>query len=374
MTAMSSRFFLRPPFTRRLAAFALAAGLAAATAVVALAPAASAPTAGAVRDGAPLAVVTVQPAAAGERSAYDGVVEAVRQTTLAAQVSGAVTEVAVKVGDRVRAGQVLVRLDARAAQQTAAAGDAQVRAAQASLELATRDFERQQQLARDNFISAAALERAQAQFRATQAELAAQVAGAGATRTQSEFFVLRAPYAGIVSEVPAVLGDMAMPGRALVTLYDPAALRVTAAVPQSAAVPAANGAVPVQVELPGLPRERAWIAPRSVQRLPAIDPSTHTQTLRLELPAAIEGVSPGQFARVWLPGAADAASQRVWLPASAVVRRAELTAVYVLRDDGALALRQVRLGRSANEQIEVLTGLLPGERVAVDALVATARR
>lgn len=369
---MSSHFSLPIPARWRAGAVVLAGGFAASL-LLGLKPAAAPASAAAPQDGAPLAALIVAPAAAGERNAYDGVVEAVRQTTLAAQVSGAVTEVAVKVGDRVRAGQVLVRLDARAAQQTAAAGDAQVRAAQASLELATRDFERQQQLARDQFISAAALERAQAQFRATQAEVAAQMAGAGAARTQSEFYVVRAPYGGIVSEVPAVLGDMAMPGRALVTVYDPAALRVTAAVPGSAALPAANGGT-MQVELPGLPRERAWLAPVRVQRLPAVDPSTHTQTLRLDLPTALDGVSPGQFARVWLPGSADAESQRVWLPASAVVRRAELNGVYVLRDDGAPVLRQVRLGRRSNEQVEILTGLLPGERVAVDALAATARR
>ena len=64
----------------------------------------------------------------------------------------------------------------------------------------------------------------------------------GAARTQTGFYVVRAPFAGVVSEVPVQLGDMAMPGRPLVTVYDPAALRVTAAVPQSVAQRLAAGA------------------------------------------------------------------------------------------------------------------------------------
>src|SRR4051812_19755937 len=69
---------------------------------------------------------------AGRSTSYDGVVEAVRQTVIAAQVPGAVVALNVAAGDRVQAGQVLLRLDARAAEQTAAAGAAQVRAAGAA--------------------------------------------------------------------------------------------------------------------------------------------------------------------------------------------------------------------------------------------------
>jgi multidrug resistance efflux pump len=130
---------------------------------------------------------------------------------------------------------VLVRLDARAAEQQAGAAAAQVQAARAAQEAATRELERQRQLFQKSYISQAALDRAEAQFKAAQAGAAAQLASAGAARTQSDFYSIKAPYDGIVADVAVVLGDMAMPGRPLLTLYDPAALRVTAAVPQSAA-------------------------------------------------------------------------------------------------------------------------------------------
>ena len=173
--------------------------------------------------------------AAGEATSFDGVVEAVRQTVLASQVAGSVVALDARAGSRVKAGQVLVRLDARAAEQQAGAAAAQVQAARATQEAATRELERQRQLFQKSYISQAALDRAEAQFKTAQAEAAAQLASAGAALTQSGFYSIKAPYDGIVADVAVVLGDMAMPGRPLLTLYDPAALRVTAAVPQSAA-------------------------------------------------------------------------------------------------------------------------------------------
>ena len=323
-----------------------------------------------------LATAAVQAVRSGQSTSFDGVVEAVRQTVIAAQVAGAVVALDVKVGDTVKAGQVLARIDARAADQNAAASDAQVRGARASLELATKDYERQKQLFQKNYISQAALERAQSQFSATQAQVAAQLAQAGATRTQSGFFVVKAPYAGIVSEVPVALGDMAMPGRPLLTLYDPAALRVTVAVPQSAAAGLAAQSA-IKVELPGLPAGREWLVPARVVVLPTVDPGTHTVQLRLELPSAPEDatagaspqVTPGLFARAWLP-ASGQGRVRLDVPAQAVVRRAEVTGVYVVGADGRPLLRQVRLGPAQAGSVEILSGVAAGERVALDPQAA----
>ncbi len=322
---------------------------------------------------AELPSVTVQARADATTLGFDGVVEAVRQTVVASQVAGAIVKLDVQVGDRVRAGQVLMRIDARAAEQNAAASDAQVRAARAALDVATKDFQRQQQLFQQNYISAAALDRADSAFKATQAQLQAQMAQAGAARTQSGLHVVTAPFAGVVSDVPVQLGDMAMPGRALATVYDPAALRITAAVPQSVAQRLLAGQVP-RAELPGLPGAAAWVTPLALQQLPTVDAATLSVELRATLPPALAGVVPGMFARLWLPvsgatgavsatGVAAAPASGLSVPLQAVVRRAELTAVYVLDAAGKPTLRQVRLGRSQGQQVEVLAGLMPGERV-----------
>jgi len=329
--------------------------------VISIAWAGDAPAVAAARPQV-LATAPVTLSAVADTSGFDGDVQAVRQTAIAAQVAGAVVSLDVKAGDAVKAGQILLRLDARAAEQTAAAGAAQVQAAVAAQEDASKDFERQKQLFRQSYISQAALDRAEAQYKAMHAQAAAQGAAAGAARTQSGFYVVKAPYEGVVSEVAIVLGDMAMPGRTLLTVYDPRALRVSVAVPQSAAARWIPGQA-IQVELPGTAAGR--VTPVRVQVLPTVDPATHTLELWLDLPAGLPGVTPGMFARAWLPvaGSADA---RLFVPARAVVRRAELRGVYVLGPDGRARLRQVRLGRLQDDTVEVLTGVSAGERVVLD--------
>lgn len=325
---------------------------------------------------ADLPTMTAQRASGTATAAFDGVVEAVRQTVVAAQVAGAVVQLDVKVGDRVKAGQLLLRLDARAADQAATASDAQVQAARASLDLASKDFERQQTLARQNFISASALERAEAEFKATRAQVNAQLAQAGGARTQTGWYTVRAPYAGVVAEVPVSLGDMAMPGRALVTVYDPTALRITAAVPQTVAAQLPAGQLP-KAELPGLPPAQQWPVPLRLQQLPTVDAATHTVQLRADLPVGLAGVAPGMFARLWLPlagGGAATAGGTLSVPQQAIVRRAEMTGLYVLDPQGKPLLRQVRLGRAEGDRVEVLSGLNAGERVVTDPQAAARTR
>jgi RND family efflux transporter MFP subunit len=333
-------------------------------ALLLLAAGGSAVAQGAAPTGLPTTTVRAGGAGAAA-SAYDGVVEAVRQTVVAAQVPGAVVALDVKAGDTVKAGQLLARIDARAAEQTASAAQAQLKSAQAMLEVATKDFERQQQLHAKQYISQAALERAESQYKATQAQAAALLAQAGAASTQSGLHVVRAPYAGVVAEVPVALGDMAMPGKPLLTLYEPGALRVSAAVPQSVlAAPPKQ----VKLEFPTLgaePRERLAT---NVQVLPTVDPQTHTVQLRIPLPPGGE-LKPGLFARVWLPSA-DGPTQRLVVPSSAIVRRAEMTGVYVLDAKGAPVLRQVRLGRATGGSVEVLAGVAAGDRVVTDPQAA----
>lgn len=308
-------------------------------------------------------------AATGQQgSSVEGLVEAVRQTAVSAQVSGAIVQLEVKAGDRVRAGQVLLRIDARASTQASQASEAQAQASRAALQLASREYERQKQLHQQHFISQAALDQAEAQFKATQAQVQAQLAQLALTRTQGDFHVVRSPYDGVISELPVALGEMAMPGRPLLTVYEPRALRVRAHLAQSQALQIQDKAV-LRVELPG---QSQPVLAQSFQLLPAVDASSHTMELRLNLPA-LPGLVPGMFARVQLPANLSSASQ-LRVPQSAVQRRAEMTGVYVINAAGKPLLRQLRLGAAQAGYVEVLSGLNPGERIALDPQVAARQR
>lgn len=317
----------------------------------------------------PLATWTVAHAAHPGLGSHDGTVEAVRQTVVSAQVAGAVVSLPVKAGDRVRTGQLLARLDARAAEQQAGAAAAQVEAARAVQQAATLEMQRQRQLFASRFISQAALDQAEAQFKSTTAQANAQMAAAQAARTETGYFLVKAPYDAVVAEVSVMPGDMALPGRALVTLFDPSALRLAVAVPESSAgLLRSRLATPVAVELTG---RRVMAARWEV--LPAADPLTHTVTVRIELPAG-SGAAPGGFARAWLPVAPEGSvTQRVFIPSRALVQRAELKGVYVVSTDDRPMLRQVRTGPVSGDQTEVLTGLKAGERIALDPQAAARR-
>lgn len=331
-----------------------------------------------------LAMAPVRSSSGAQLYSADGVVEAVRQTVIATQVSGAIVELPVKAGDSVKAGALLVRMDARAANQEANASRAQVDAARAALVVAAKDYERQKQLFAKAYISAAQLERAESQFKSASAQANAQIAQAGAVQTQSGFYVLNAPYAGVVADVPVTLGDMAMPGRALMTVYDPTALRVTVTVPQARVAGLVAGQT-VKLEFPGLPEAQRWISASKITVLPVADAATHTVQVRLDLPAATKGLTPGMFARASLAlqnvsgvtevagsaGAVAAAdTARLYVPARAVFRRAELTAVYVVNAQGKPLLRQVRAGAVSGSEQEILSGLAAGEQVVLDPMAA----
>ncbi|NYT63958.1 efflux RND transporter periplasmic adaptor subunit [Alcaligenaceae bacterium] len=316
--------------------------------------------------GQSLSVSTVQRLNVPVRAGFDGTVEAVRRTVIAPQVAGAVIALAVREGDAVRQGQVLLRIDSTASDQAAAASQAQVQVAQSVLNVAAKELKRQRQLHHKQYISDAALERAQAQYQASSATLEAQLAQAAGAGTQSDFHLIRAPYDGIVSGLAVALGDMAMPGRPLLELYDPAHLRVAVAVAQSA-IDASLLEAQVEIELAGQPPRR--LVPVGTRLLPVMDTGTHTARIHLALPFGIQAVAPGMFAKVWLPVPAVAGSG-LYVPARAVVIRAELAGVYVIGPDGAPRLRQVRLGPAYGDKIEVLSGLDYGERVALDPQAA----
>jgi len=294
----------------------------------------------------------------------EAVVEAVRQSTVSAQIAGRIVALNFDVGDYVKQGAVIARIDERAVAQAAEASEAQVAEARAALANARATFERSRQLFAQKFISQAALDQAEAGYKAAQARVSALLAGAGAAATERSFATLVAPYGGVVSARHVELGEMATPGRPIMTGFDPSTLRVVATVPQ-AQVAAIRAHGKASIEVPSLGR---WVEVKAMTIVPAADPRTHTTRVRLELPADVRGVVPGVYARAhFVVGSAP----RLLVPRAAVVRRSEVTAVYVVGEDRRARLRQVRLGEAGDEsRVEVLAGLRPGERVALEPIKA----
>lgn len=350
--APPARGWPRSPLTGLFALFALATG------GLAGAPAQAQPT-------VQVATAEVGLRPVGAVLQLNGVLQAVRQSTLSAQASGRIVQLAVKAGDRVRAGQVLAVIDDSTTQAGVAQAQAGVSQAEAALGNASAQLRRTRDLQAQGFLSQAALDQAETQFRATQAAATQAQAGATQSRLAQGHTRLTAPYDGHVLSTLADVGDLATPGVPVLTVYAPHPLRAVVHVPASRA-DAALGAARTEVQL----ADGRWVTPVARSQVPAADPVSQTVEWRLDLdPAQTAARLPGQQVQVrFVTGQA----QHLLLPDAAVLRRGELTAVYVATPQApGFALRAVRLGAThGGAGVEVLSGVKPGERVALDPVRA----
>ncbi len=277
---------------------------------------------------------------------FEASIEATKQATVASQVAGRIVAVRAEAGQKVAAGQVLMQIDAREAQENVASARAQLAQAEAN-------YQRTLNLFQKKFVSQAALDAAEAQLKTARAQVNA--AGAGASHA-----TVTAPITGIVGQRFAELGDLATPGKPLLTVFDPQGLRAVAAVPQ-AKLAEVKPAKQARVEISEAFGRRQITGSR-IEILPTIDTQSHTATVRVYLPESA-GLLPGMAARVaFLAGEA----KKLTVPASAVLRRGEISTVYVIRD-GKPVLRQVRLGETGPDgEIEVLAGLAAGEVISLE--------
>lgn len=314
--------------------------------------------------GEQLAVAPVQYREVAQTYSVDGVVEAVRQSTVSAQIGGRVKEILFDVGDRVSRGQLILRIDEREAAQALAGSQAQVLQAQATMQNARANYERAQQLYAQKFISQAGLDKAQADYRVALAQSAASSAGAGQAGIAHGYTSVIAPYGGVVAARLVEVGEMVMPGKPLMTGFDPSEMRVIVSVPQYKL--ADIGRRPeARVEVPSLQR---WIDAAAVSVQPLADARTHSTQVRVNLPANEQGIYPGMFVRTHFT---IGKAKKLVIPVAAVLRRSEVVAVYVIGDKGVAKLRQVRLGDTSGEGlIEVLAGLKEGEQVALEPVKA----
>ncbi len=358
-------FRLKPSVpAARLAAVVLSLGLL--TAVAGHATAADAPA------GPQVPVMTLGARPVGMGAEFDGSLQAVRQSVLSAQASGRIATLSVKAGDRVKAGQVLAVIDDRATQAGVAQAQAGVAQAQANLANAKAAYERTKELRAQGFIAQAALDSALAQYRAAEAGAAAARAGQTQASVAQGFTRLTAPWDGWVLATHAEAGALAMPGAPILTVYAPQPMRAVVHVPASQQ-PLALAAQKIEVQLPGTDR---WVSPAAKTTVPAADPVSQTVEWRLNLSDADgAGQVPGRQVKVRFVGStAQAAPQRLVVPATALLRRGELTGVYVVTARGesaqGFALRAVRTGATHGDGVEVLAGLKAGDQVALDPVRA----
>ncbi|ALN89528.1 efflux RND transporter periplasmic adaptor subunit [Lysobacter gummosus] len=312
-------------------------------------------------------VLTVQAKAAD--AAYDlslpARAQAGESAQLYARATGFVSERKVELGDKVAAGQVLATISAPEIDQSVREARAVLAQTSADQELAKVNYDRAQSLIGSGAVSKEYFSDRKGNYDvAVAARNAAQARLTSALERQA-FQSVRAPFAGVVvarnvERGDRVVGDSASSTVPMfeVAVLDP--LRVVVDVPQNVSMQIENG-LEAEVSFPELPGQsfKAQVA-RSARNL-SRDAGVMRTELRLpnpdsRIPAGMVGT-----ARLHLPRAAPA----VVLPVSTVIQRGSGTQVVTLKNDSTLAYRDVTLGRNLGNEVEVLSGVNPGDTVVL---------
>jgi len=282
-----------------------------------------------------------------------GEVRALDTVTISAEVAGPVEKVFVEVGDRVSAGDPLVQLDGDAFGLRRKQAAAELAAAKADLDLATRELERKRDLVSDQTIPQATFDQARTTHVLAQARVTAAEATLGLANRDEEKSVVRAPDDGAVIFRHAVIGQWADVGFAMVDLALGSKVKVAARVP-SHWVPYLQGLEGFDFTV------RAGEPPRHA-KLYSIDPVVNESSRSFEVigTASSSGLRPGLFANITLTSPEAVTS--LWLPAETVIA-SDTPRVY-LAVDGRVEIRRVQTGGRNDGMVEIVSGLEPHEAV-----------
>jgi RND family efflux transporter MFP subunit len=299
-------------------------------------------------------------------ASFDGVLEAVNQSTVAAQTSGRVEEISFDVGDYVQQDQVILRLSATEQQARLSSAQAAVTEARARFAEAELNYRRTKEIFDRALVARSALDAAAANLESARARVAAAEAGVKEAREGTTYTEVRAPYSGYVVQRHIEIGETATVGAPLMTGLSLEHLRAEVEVPQTY-IAALREHRRARIVLP----DGKALDATDMRLPPNADPATHTFRVLVTLPAGDHGVFPGTLVKVTF---ASGEEERVLVPAAAVVQRSEVTGVYVLDDQDRVSFRYVRVGTTtADGQVPILAGLAAGERVAVDPIAAGIR-
>ncbi len=317
-------------------------------------PAGQQPVAEASAAGLTTQMVTARPIAA--HTEVMGTVRAEQIATVTSRVVANVVEMRASAGQRVARGAILAVLDDRDLRHRVEQAQDAVRSAEASLAQARSDYTRDQPLFDQQVITAFDFEHTRTNLATAEANLhrlqqAEQEAGVNLSYT-----VVRSPFGGVVVDRLANIGDLAAPGKPLLTMYAQGRLWLEASVPEDLLAQVRLNQ-PLTFRIDVLRRETQG---RVVEIVPSSDPVSRSVLVRVHLGDTTH-VLPGMFGRVQIPMPAEAV---LVVPASAVVRAGQLTMVDVVRD-GRVERRTVQLGRTVGDQFEVLSGLASGDTVVL---------
>jgi RND family efflux transporter MFP subunit len=297
----------------------------------------------------------------------DGVVEAVNKATVSAQTGGTIEEIMVDVDDYVEQGAEIVRLKdvtQQAQLKKALAGEKE---AMSNLSKAEDEYDRIKDIYAKKVVSKSQMDDATHALSAAKARLESARASLEESREQLSYTRVKAPYSGIVTERHVEVGETVQPGARLMTGVSLDKLRVNVDLPQGFINKVRQFGKAYVYTDASIDGEINQVVVEKITIFPIADRASNTFKVRLDLPEGIKGLFPGMFVKASL---VTGEKQVLMVPVQSVVHRSEVTAVYVLTDDGRISFRHIRLGSKRDASQVVLSGLTEGEKVVLDPIRA----
>ena len=312
-------------------------------------------------DELPFTTATVELDEAPLERLFNGTVEAVNQATMSAQTSGRIAEVFYDVDDYVEPGEPIVRFTDSEQQSALQQANAALAEATARDNQAKEDFARVSGLLDSGSASKREYDQALAGRDAATSRVSAARSSVETAKQQVEYTLVRAPYAGIVTERHIEVGETVGVGHPLISGLSLEALRVIVDLPQQVAASVREHRSAFVLT------DEGRVEATEVTLFPYAHTASNTFRVRLELPEGQFALYPGMFVKVaFVVGD----SQRLLVPNAALMQRSEVTGVYVVDDQQRIRMRQVRVGGTFGDRTEVLSGVRVGERVAEDPVKA----
>lgn len=289
---------------------------------------------------------------------YAGEVRARHETRLAFRVGGKLVERRVDVGNTVRAGQPVARLDPADLGLAAASAEAQVASLQAEREFAQAELKRYRELLDKKFISQAEYDRRASVFATAQARLEAARVQLRQASNQVAYATLLADTPGVVTGVEAEAGQVVSAGQTVLRLARPGDKEVLFAVPEAERT-LVQEAGEFTVALNAQPG-KTWPA-RLRELSPAADPVTRTYAARVTIAGSPAEIALGMSARVSIT--ASGAGTQLELPLAALHSRDDTPQVYVVEPEGTVRAQAVKTAGVSGDRVVIAAGLAPGDVV-----------
>jgi len=285
-----------------------------------------------------------------------GALQARHPVELAARISGRVMQVSVEDGAAIQQGQALLRLDREIPESRFDQAAAAVSKAESRLKGSEELLERIRQATKAKATPETRLVEARQMRDVAAAALTQAKAALAEAETQLSYTEVESPFDGVVIEVLADAGDQVRAGQPVALIYKPSELELVVAIP-AGLLAKVKQADCLDVQLDAL-SETVPVTLRTIE--PMADPASRTVTVHFSFDPP-SGALPGMFARLQLPGKP---SKTMILPKTAIQEIRQLAFVWVVTEENSAVRRIVRLGGSGGpDEVEVLAGLSPGERI-----------